>query len=128
MFKSSKYLKSKNINILIILIDKSSHPEVFLEKDVLKICSKFTGEHPCRSAISIKLQSNFTEITLRHGCSHVNMLHIFRTPVPKNTSGSLLPTRPFWLLAYQNQSTRGIFLNPPFVLYSVNSFLPHIFL
>ena len=24
---------------------RSSHPEVFLEKDVLKICSKFTGEH-----------------------------------------------------------------------------------
>ena len=29
-------------------------------KGVLKIFSKFTGEHPCRSAISIKLQSNFT--------------------------------------------------------------------
>ena len=35
---------------------RSSHPEVFLEKDVLKIYSKFTGEHPCRSAISIKLR------------------------------------------------------------------------
>ena len=23
---------------------RSSHPEVFLEKDVLKICSKFTGD------------------------------------------------------------------------------------
>ena len=28
---------------------------MFLGKGVLKICSKFTGEHPCRSAISIKL-------------------------------------------------------------------------
>ena len=37
---------------------KSSHPEVFLQKGVLKICSKFTGEHPCRSMISIKLQSS----------------------------------------------------------------------
>ena len=36
-------------------IDRSSHPEVFLKKGVLKICSKFTGEHPCRSVISIKL-------------------------------------------------------------------------
>ena len=36
---------------------RSSHPEVFLEKGVLKICSKFTREHPCWSAISIKLQS-----------------------------------------------------------------------
>ena len=29
---------------------RSSHLEVFLEKDVLKICSKFTEEHPCRCA------------------------------------------------------------------------------
>ena len=34
---------------------RSSHPTVFLGKGVLKICSKFTREHPCRSAISIKL-------------------------------------------------------------------------
>ena len=47
---------------------RSSRPEVFLGKVVLEICSKFTGEHPCRSAISIKLQSNFIEITLQHGC------------------------------------------------------------
>ena len=31
---------------------RSSRPEVFLVKDVLKICRKFTGEHPCRSVIS----------------------------------------------------------------------------
>ena len=36
---------------------RSSHPEVFLRNGVLKICNKFTGEHPCQSAISIKLQS-----------------------------------------------------------------------
>ena len=45
---------------------RSSPPEVFLGKGVLKICSKFTGEHPCRSVISIKL--------------HSSLLHIFRTP------------------------------------------------
>ena len=38
----------------------------------------------------LKLQCNFTEITLRHVCSPVNMLHIFRTPFPKNTTGGLL--------------------------------------
>ena len=27
-----------------------------------------SGEHPCQSVISIKLQSNFIEIILRHGC------------------------------------------------------------
>ena len=35
---------------------RSSHQKVFLRKGVLKICSKFIGEHPCRSATSIKLQ------------------------------------------------------------------------
>ena len=29
-------------------------------------------------------------IALRHGCSPVNLLHIFRTPFPENTSGGLL--------------------------------------
>ena len=63
-----------------------------LKKRFLKICCKFTGEHPCRSAISIKLQSNFIEIALRHGYSPVNLLYIFRTPFPRNTS--------VWLLLY----------------------------
>ena len=31
------------------------------------------------------------EIALRHGCSPVNLLHIFRTSFPRNTSGWLLP-------------------------------------
>ena len=66
--------------------------EVFLEKGSLKICSKFTGEYLCQSAISIKLQSNFIEITLRHGCSPVNLLHIFTRTFSKNTSR--------WMLLY----------------------------
>ena len=36
------------------------------------------------------LQNKFIEITLRHGCSPVNLLHIFRTPFIKNTFGWLL--------------------------------------
>ena len=59
-------------------------------KRFLKICSKFWGEHPCRSAISIKLQNNLIEITLWHGCSPVNLLHIFRTSFLKNNSGGLI--------------------------------------
>ena len=69
---------------------RSSNPEVFFGKSVLKICSKFTGVHPCRSAILIKLKSNFIEIALRHGYSPVNLLHIFRTTFSKNTSEWLL--------------------------------------
>ena len=81
---------------------RSSHSEVSLRKGILKIYSKYTGEHPCRSVISIKLlvtllkshfdmvASNFIEIALRHGCSPVNLLHIFRTPFLRNTSELLL--------------------------------------
>ena len=69
---------------------RSSHPELFSRKGVLKICSKFTGEHSCRNAISIKLESNFIDIALRHGCSPVNLLLVFRTPFPRNTPGWLL--------------------------------------
>ena len=55
-------------------------------KGVLKICSKCTEEHLIRNTIS----RNFIKIALRHGCSPVKLLYIFRTPFPKNTSGSLL--------------------------------------
>ena len=49
-------------------MNKQKQPEVFLGKDIPKICSTFTGEHPYRSATSTKLQSKFIKITLRHGC------------------------------------------------------------
>ena len=39
-----------------------------------------------------KRDFNFIRIALRHGCSAVNFLHIFRTPFLKNTSGRLLLT------------------------------------
>ena len=35
---------------------RSSHHEMFLGKDVLTICSKFTGEHPCLTAILILIK------------------------------------------------------------------------
>ena len=66
---------------------RSSHPETFLVKGVLKICSKFTREHPCRSVIS-----NSTWV-----CSIVNLLHIFRTPFSRNTSKWLLLL--FWKIS-----------------------------
>ena len=33
------------------------------------------------------LNNNFIEIALRHGCSPVNLPHIFSTPFSRNTSG-----------------------------------------
>ena len=72
------------------LILRSSPSEVFFRKGVLKLCSKFTGEHPCRNVISLKLLRNVIEITLQHGYSPVILLRIFRTPFLKSTSGRLL--------------------------------------
>ena len=45
----------------------------------------------CRSNPA-EVLCNFIEITLQHGCSLVNLLHIFRKPFLKNTSGGLLLT------------------------------------
>ena len=64
--------------------------EVFLRTGVLKICRKFIREHPFQSVILIKLLCKFIDTALRHGCSPVNLLHIFRTLFHKNTSGWLL--------------------------------------
>ena len=77
-------------NLFQFVICRSSYPEVFLVKGVLKICSIFTGVHPCQSVISIKLLCSFIEITLCHGCSPINLLHVFKTRFSKNTSGRLL--------------------------------------
>ena len=64
----------------------------------MKICSKSTGEQPCGSATSLKLLQQIyrrtpvlkRDFTLAHGCSPVDLLHIFRTSFFENTSGRLL--------------------------------------
>ena len=61
--------------------NRSSRPEVFLRKGVLKLCSKFTGERPCRSAISIKLLWNRT-LAWVFSCKFAAYI--------QNTSGRLL--------------------------------------
>ena len=81
-------------SIMVLSTSKYENTEAAIQRCslcegfALKICSKFTGEHICRSMISI---SNFIEITLRHGWSPVNLLRIFRTLFLKNISGQLLP-------------------------------------
>ena len=89
-FLKSKKKKKKKWKKLLEVKCRSSHQEVFLGKGALKIWSKFTREHPFQKVISIKLQSSLIEITLRHGWSLVNLLHIFRTFSPRNTYGWLL--------------------------------------
>ena len=88
LLKLKHKLKLTNTNF------RSSLLEMFLRKGVLKICSKLTGEHPYRRAISISMpKCDFNvEIAIRYGCSPVNLLHIFRTPFLRKSSG--------WLLMY----------------------------
>ena len=43
----------------------------------------------------VSLETNFIEIALWHRCSPANLLYIFRTPFPKNTSGNRKP-EVFW--------------------------------
>ena len=55
----------------------SSSHSLFLRKGVLKISSKFYKRSPMPTF----------KIAPRHVCSPVNLLRIFRTPFPKNSSG-----------------------------------------
>ena len=50
--KGRSIIRSLKQNCPLFSQFRSSHPEVFLGKVVLKIFSKVTGEHPCRSEIS----------------------------------------------------------------------------
>ena len=58
--------------------------EVFLGHGTLKICSKCTVEHPCWSAISVKL------LTLRHGCFPVICCIFSEHRFHNNTYGGVL--------------------------------------
>ena len=54
--------RTKWMSPVVKLINRSSREEVFLRKGVVKVCSKFTGEDPCRSVISINLLYDFISI------------------------------------------------------------------
>ena len=54
-----KQIEEMLIMVLSTFFFRNSHSEVFLGKGVLKICSKFTGEHPCQSAHFGILKSHF---------------------------------------------------------------------
>ena len=63
--------------------------KMFLWKGVLKICSKFKGEHASESLISKKFDFHF-QIIILHRCAPVNLLHTSRTLFHKNTFEKLL--------------------------------------
>ena len=52
--KNSKGIGIKPMSNQQLANDRSSRLEVFLGRGILEICSKFIGEHPCRSVISLE--------------------------------------------------------------------------
>ena len=82
--------------------------EVFFGKDALKICSKIIGKQPCRSVISVKLQSNFIEIALRRGYSPVNLLHFFKIFFLKTPLDSCFFIRPWNFETKQHLSEHSL--------------------
>ena len=74
---------------------RSSHPEVFLGKGVLKICCKFTGDLQICCIFSEHLflrtpkACNFIKKILWHRCFPLSFAKILRTTFLQNTSGRL---------------------------------------
>ena len=65
--------------LIYIKKNRSSHPYMFLGKGVLKICSTFTGQHPCLSAISIKLLKICSKFTGEHQCRSAIAIKLLAT-------------------------------------------------
>ena len=74
----------------------------------------------CSENTHAEVQNNFIEIPLQHGSSPGNLLHIFRTPFYKNTSGGLL----LFIMAW---AVEKFFLKPNClrkrIFYSVKNFI-----
>ena len=79
-------------------------PEVFLVTGVLKICSKFTGKHPCRSAISKQIFWNHTSAFL------FSEYLFLRTPLSDCFCLFLINLQSEDLQHYLRDSSAGIFL------------------
>ena len=68
---------------------RSSRPEVFCKKGVLRNLAKFTGKHLCQSLFFKKVAGLRPETLLKkrlwHGCFPVNFVELLRTPFFKRT-------------------------------------------
>ena len=92
----------------------SSLPETSNKKVFWKYVTNWQENTHAKLYDSIKLQSNFIEITLQHGRSPVNLLHILVTFFQKKTSGGLLLTVHEWVIhaiLHETQYLNILFVN-----------------
>ena len=71
---------------IMALIYENNYFNYFRKKNIIIDGSQ--GPKP--EATLQRCSENMQKITLRHGCSPKNLLHLFKTYFPKNTSGRLL--------------------------------------
>ena len=93
-----------------LVISRTTHPEIFLEKSVLKICSKFTGEHPCQSATSpfccLFCQFvRFREERKGHNNNYISLLNILFEVFYYLMFPIVLGRYEFDIVSYANYST-----------------------
>ena len=70
---------------------RSSHPEVFCKKGVLRNFANFAGKHLCQSLFFNKIEdlnpATLLKKSLWHRCFPVNFAKFLRTSFLQNTSG-----------------------------------------
>ena len=64
---------------------------MFLEKGILKIYRKFTGEHPRLSVISVKLQSNLICCKIFSTLRKTNDTSLFKKPRKNDSIYNMVP-------------------------------------
>ena len=87
------YFKSFVPRLLKIIATRKNHkqpPRGVLRKRCSESIQQIYRRAPMLKCNFNKVARNVIEILLRYGYSFVNLLIIFRTPFPKNTSGGLL--------------------------------------
>ena len=76
---------------------RSSRPEVFGKRGVLRNFAKFTGKHLCRSLffniVAGLRPTTFLKKILRYRCFPVNLVKFLRKPFLQNTSGRCFCTK-----------------------------------
>ena len=79
-----KYLENENRTF------KAKQKAFFINFQGLSVAKNCLRPESAALKVFRKCAANFQEKTLRHGCSAVNLINMFRTSFPKNTSGWLL--------------------------------------